>query len=74
VWWPGDKKCSNAAHACRIRRLKWVPSTWGTARSPCLRRWQIRRPGPPVWGLGVRLTAPARKNPAVWKSKEGYGP
>jgi hypothetical protein len=46
----------------------------GIAGSPCLRGSQIRRPGPPGWGLGVALTAPHSKNPVVRKSKEGYGP
>jgi hypothetical protein len=29
VWWPEDKNSPNVAHACRKRRLKWVPSAWG---------------------------------------------
>jgi hypothetical protein len=29
VWWPEDKNIPNVAHACRKRRLKWVPSAWG---------------------------------------------
>jgi hypothetical protein len=29
VWWLEDKNGPNAAHACRKRRLLWVPSAWG---------------------------------------------
>jgi hypothetical protein len=28
VWWPGLKNSSTVTHACRKRRLKWVPSAW----------------------------------------------
>jgi hypothetical protein len=66
VWWPEDKNNPNVAHACRKRRLKWIPSV-GIAGSPCLRVSQVRRRGPPGWGLGVGLTAPPRKNPGrLW--------
>jgi hypothetical protein len=26
VWWPGNKNSPTVTHACRKRRLKWVPS------------------------------------------------
>jgi hypothetical protein len=29
VWWPGLKNSPTVTHACRKRRLKWVPSAWG---------------------------------------------
>jgi hypothetical protein len=29
VWWPGLKSNPTVTHACRKRRLKWVPSAWG---------------------------------------------
>jgi hypothetical protein len=29
VWWPGLKNSLTVTHACRKRRLKWVPSAWG---------------------------------------------
>jgi hypothetical protein len=29
VWWPGLKNSPTVTHACRKRRLKWVPGTWG---------------------------------------------
>jgi hypothetical protein len=29
MWWPGLKNSPTATYACRKRRLKWVPSTWG---------------------------------------------
>jgi hypothetical protein len=31
VWWPGLKNSPTVTHACRKRRLKWVPSAWGIA-------------------------------------------
>jgi hypothetical protein len=37
--------------------------------SSCLRRSQIRRPGPRGWVLDMGLTAPPCKNPAVRKSE-----
>jgi hypothetical protein len=37
VWWPGLKNSPTVTHACRKRRLKWVPSAWGIAGPPCLR-------------------------------------
>jgi hypothetical protein len=44
-------------HACRKRRLKWVPIAWGYnwATLP-LEDINTQRPGPPRWGLGVGLT------------------
>jgi hypothetical protein len=79
VWWPEDKNSPNVAHACRKRRLKWVPSAWRyswVTLSPGVTNAEAWSPG---WGLGVGLTAPPRKNPVVRKSKEenaseeGYG-
>jgi hypothetical protein len=29
AWWTGLKNSPTVIHACRKRRLKWVPSTWG---------------------------------------------
>jgi hypothetical protein len=29
VWWPGNKNSPTVTHACRKRRLKWVPGAWG---------------------------------------------
>jgi hypothetical protein len=29
MWWPGLKNSPTVTHACRKRRLKWVPSAWG---------------------------------------------
>jgi hypothetical protein len=29
VCWPGLKNSPTVSHACRKRRLKWVPSAWG---------------------------------------------
>jgi hypothetical protein len=29
LWWPGLKYSLTVTHACRKRRLKWVPSAWG---------------------------------------------
>jgi hypothetical protein len=29
VWRPKNKNSPTVAHACRKRRLKWVPSAWG---------------------------------------------
>jgi hypothetical protein len=29
MWWPGLKNSPTVTHACRKRRLKWVPSVWG---------------------------------------------
>jgi hypothetical protein len=29
VWWRGLKNSPTVTHACRKRRLKWVPSAWG---------------------------------------------
>jgi hypothetical protein len=52
----GIKNSPTVNHACRKRRLKWVPSAWGIAGSPCLRESKIRRLGPPGWGLGAGLT------------------
>jgi hypothetical protein len=28
VWWPGLKNSPTVTHACRKKRLKWVPSAW----------------------------------------------
>jgi hypothetical protein len=73
VWWREDKNNPNVAHACRKRRLKWVPSVWGYG-------WVSLYPGVTnteawsSWGLGVGLIAPSWKHPVVRKSKEGYGP
>jgi hypothetical protein len=74
VWWLEDKNSPNVAHACRKRRLKWIPIAWGYS-------WVTQSPGvtnneawPSRLGLSVGLAAPARKIPAIRKSKEGYGP
>jgi hypothetical protein len=29
VWWPGLNNSPTVTHACRKRRLKWVPNAWG---------------------------------------------
>jgi hypothetical protein len=29
LWWPGLKNSPTVTHACRKRRLKWVPNAWG---------------------------------------------
>jgi hypothetical protein len=29
VWWPGNKNSTTVTHACRKRRLKWVPGAQG---------------------------------------------
>jgi hypothetical protein len=29
VWWPGLKNSPTVTHACRNKRLKWLPSAWG---------------------------------------------
>jgi hypothetical protein len=29
VWWLGNKNSPTVTHACRKRRLKWVPGAWG---------------------------------------------
>jgi hypothetical protein len=29
VWWPGLNNSPTVTHACRKKRLKWVPSVWG---------------------------------------------
>jgi hypothetical protein len=59
------------------------PVPMGVAGSPCLRWSQIRRPGPPGWGLDVELTAhpvkillsgnEKKKYPAALTRKEGCG-
>jgi hypothetical protein len=60
VWWPGLKNSPTVSHACRKRRLKWVPSAWGYS-------WATLSPGVinmEAWSsrLGVgRWT----KNPAL---------
>jgi hypothetical protein len=56
VWWPEDKDNPDVAHACRKRRLKCVPSALAYS---CVTLSHTRRPGPPSWGMGVGLTAPA---------------
>jgi hypothetical protein len=38
VWRQENKNSATAAHACRKRRLKWVPSAWGY-------NWAILSPG-----------------------------
>jgi hypothetical protein len=38
VWWPGLKNSPTVTHACRKRRLLWVPSAWGY-------RWATLSPG-----------------------------
>jgi hypothetical protein len=59
VWWPGIKNSPNVAHACRKRRLKWVPNAWGC-------NWVTLPPGDintEAWSsrLGVGLTTPPFK-------------
>jgi hypothetical protein len=38
MWWSGLKNSPTVTHACRKRRLKWVPSAWGYS-------WVILSPG-----------------------------
>jgi hypothetical protein len=38
VWWPGLRNSPTVTHACRKRRLKWVPSAWGYS-------WDTLSPG-----------------------------
>jgi hypothetical protein len=37
VWWLGLQNSPTVTHACRKRRLKWVPSASGIAGPPCPR-------------------------------------
>jgi hypothetical protein len=67
VWRLGNKSSPITAHACHKRWLKWVPIAGGITGPPCLQESQIRRPGPPGWGLGVRPTTPPHKNIIVTK-------
>jgi hypothetical protein len=45
-----------------IPRYRNYPVSGGITGQPCLRGVKIQRPGPPGWGLGVRLTtSPCKK-------------
>jgi hypothetical protein len=70
VWWPGLKNSPTVTHACRKRRLKWVPSPWGyiwATLSPGV----INTPGAPGWGLGAGLTIQPCKKIIVTKPQKG---
>jgi hypothetical protein len=71
VWWPGLRNSPTVTHACRKRRLKWVPSAWRYS-------WSTFSPGvinAETWcsrlGLGAGLTIQPRKKVIVKKSKKG---
>jgi hypothetical protein len=64
MWWPGLKNSPTVTHACRKRRLKWVPSAWGYSWAT-LSPEVIQRPGPPGWGLGAGLKIQPCKNVIV---------
>jgi hypothetical protein len=68
MWYPGLNNSPAVSHACRKRRLKWVPSTFGY-------NWVTLSPGiitcPPVWGLGAGLTIQPRKKVIVKKPQRG---
>jgi hypothetical protein len=62
----GDESLPRGSHwwvrEVAIPRYPSYPVPGGIAGPPCLRGIEIRRPGPPGWGLGVGFTAPSRKN------------
>jgi hypothetical protein len=46
---------------------------WGIAGPPCLWGSQIRRPGPPSWGLSAGLTIQPHKKVIVKKFQQKLG-
>jgi hypothetical protein len=62
VWWPGNKNSPTVTHACRKRRLKWVPGAWGITGPPLplgdinTEAWSSRL----GWGVGL-TTLPCKK-------------
>jgi hypothetical protein len=71
VWWLGLKNSPTVTHVCRKRRLKLIPSACGIAGPPCFRWSEIRRHGPPGWGLGAGVTIQPLKRVIVKKPQKG---
>jgi hypothetical protein len=69
VWWPGLYNSPTVTHACRKRRLKWVPSAWGYS-------WATLSPGvinTETWSsrLGAGLTIQLCTKFIVTKTRKG---
>jgi hypothetical protein len=71
VWWPGLKNSPIVTHACRKRRLKWVPSVWGYSWATLSLGVINTEPGPPGPGLGAGLTIHPRKKVIVTNPQKG---
>jgi hypothetical protein len=60
------------ADTCHIGQLKQAPSVWRFNWATLSLGIKFRNPGPPGWGLGMRLTTPSHKRHFVEnKNKNG---